>query len=347
MSRVAALGLALVVGSGLPLAAQQGPPPAAVKVIEAVRTEMTSQMWVPGTVVSRSDARVAAEVSGQLDWVAEVGDVVRKGAAVARIDDSAVQLELKNDDAQIKRLEADLAFVNQQLERRRQLAAEQIISANDLEQTQAQRETAEQNLVAARVAREQTQFRLSRATVRAPFDGKVVERLQEPGGYTSPGQEVVRLVNVDDVEIRTRAPLVVEPFLSEGMTVAVEGRGSERSGTIRRVIRVGDERSRMFEIRVGVDGQAPVVGSAVKVGLPASAPREVVAVPRDALVLRSDAVYLFRVSADDTAERLSITTGIGDSALIEVVGDVAAGDRIVVRGGERLRPGQAVSVGAE
>ncbi|MFQ5525469.1 MAG: efflux RND transporter periplasmic adaptor subunit [Thermoanaerobaculia bacterium] len=334
---------ALVAAAALP--AQQVPPPAPVSVVEAVQTAMTPQTWVPGAVVSRNDARIAAEVPGQLTWVAEVGDVVARGAAVARIDDSALQLQLRNDDAQIRRLEADLEFVNQQLERRRQLAEEQIISTNDLEETESQRETAEQNVIAARVAREQTMFRLSRTTVRAPFADKIVERVQQPGGYTATGQDVVRLVDVREVEIQARAPLAVEPFLREGMTVAVEGRGRDGAGAVRRVIRVGDERSRMFEVRIVPDGDPWVVGSAVKVALPSNAPRDVIAVPRDALVLRSDAIYVFRIAADDTAERISVTTGIGDNSLIEVVGGVTAGDRVVVRGGERLRPGQAVAVG--
>jgi RND family efflux transporter MFP subunit len=326
------------------LSAQQGPPPAPVEVVEAVRTEMTSLSWVPGTIASRNDARIAAEGAGQLIWVAEVGDVVRKGAAVARIDDSALALQLKNDEAQIKRLEADLAFVEQQLDRQRQLAEEQIISANDLEQTESQRETARQSLEAARVAREQTLFRISRTTVRAPFDGRVVERMQQPGGFTSTGQEVVRLVNVDEIEVRAQAPLSVEPFLTEGMSVAVEGRERRSTGRIDRVVRVGDQRSRMFEVRVGLGGDPWIVGSGVRVALPSSAPRDVVAVPRDALILRSDAIYVFRVGNDGTAERIAVETGIGDSELIEIVGAVGQGDRIVVRGGERLRPGQAVSV---
>jgi RND family efflux transporter MFP subunit len=294
-------------------------------------------------VASRNDARIAAEGAGQLTWVAEVGEIVHRGEAVARIDDSALRLQLKNDEAQIKRLEADLNFVDQQLERRRQLAEEQIISANDLEQTESQRETALQSLEAARVAREQTEFRISRTTVRAPFDGRVVERLQQPGGFTSAGQEVVRLVNVDEVEVRAQAPLSVEPFLSEGMSVDLEARGQRAAGRVDRVVRVGDQLSRMFEVRVGLTGDPWIVGTGVKVALPASAPREVVAVPRDALILRSDAIYVFRIKEDGTAERLIVETGIGDSALIEIVGDVRDGDRIVVRGGERLRPGQAVS----
>ena len=343
MKRIQAIAVLLLVAAGA-LAAQQGLPPAPVRVVEAERTEMRSQTWVPGTVISRNDAAIAAEAAGRLDWVAEVGDLVRKGAPLAWIDDDALQLQLRNNDAQIRRLEAELKFAQQQLERRRQLAEQQIISANDLEQSESQHETALQNLEAARVVREQTQFWIDRCTVRAPFAGKVVERFQSPGAHTSAGEEIVRLVDVETVEVSARAPLSVEPYLSEGMTVPVEGRGRTGTGTVDRVVRVGDQRSRLFEVRVRIEDGPWVVGSAVKVGLPSSEPRQVVAVPRDALILRSDAIYVFRVNGEGIAERLAVETGIGDRSLIEVVGEIAPGDKIVVRGGERLRPGQPVSV---
>jgi RND family efflux transporter MFP subunit len=337
VSLVAWLALA-----GAAVAQQDAPAP--VEVVEAVGTEMAARVWAPGTVVSRGDARIASEGAGQLAWVAEVGDKVSAGDPVARIDASALELELRDDDAQIRRLEADLAFATQQLERRRQLSAQQIISAHELEETEATHQTAVQNLEAARVAREQTLFRLSRTTVRAPFSGRVVERLQEPGGYTAIGREVVRLVDVDRVEVQAQAPLAVERFVREGLRVTVSGRDREGAGTVRRVVRVGDATSRMFEIRVALEGEPWVVGSPVRVALPSSDARTVVAVPRDALILRSAATYVFRITDDDTAERIVVETGTGDSDLIAIEGDVAPGDRIVVRGGERLRVGQAVEV---
>jgi len=341
-----ALSAAALLAALSPLAAQSSLPPAPVRVVEAVRQQIASYVWAPGTVVSRSDARIAAETAGQLIQLAEIGDVVRRGGTIARIDDSALQLQLRNDDATIKRLEANLKFLDQRLERQQRLSEQQIVSANDLEQITSQRETAEQELVAAQVARELTQFQLSRTRVGAPFTGKVVERLQQPGGYVGVGTPLVRLVDVDRVEIRAQAPLSVEPFVREGMDVALRGKGDEGRGTVRTVVRVGDERSRMFEVRIDPAPGDWVIGSPARVALPASHAKEVVAVPRDALVLRSDAVYVFRINGDNTAERIPVETGVGDSALIEIVGDVFAGDRIVVRGAERLRPGQAVEISA-
>jgi RND family efflux transporter MFP subunit len=305
---------------------------------------MAPFVWVPGTVVSRNAAPIASQVAGQLTWVAEVGDRVEKGQAVARIDDASLHLQLRNDAATIKRLEAQLTYLDQQVERLERLTEQQVVSANDLEEAQSQHQAAEQELVQAKVARERTLYELDRTQVKAPFAGEIVRRLQQPGSYSSVGEDVVLLVDTVEVEVQAQAPLSVAPHLSEGMVVTVEIEGREMQGKLRRIIAVGDQRSRMFEIRVDLGNELAIVGTAVRVALPTDRSRRVIAVPRDALILRSEGIYVFKVTEEGTAERVTVETGMGHDSLIEVRGDLGSGDKVVVRGGERLRPGQAVSI---
>jgi uncharacterized transporter YbjL len=82
----------------------------------------------------------------------------------------------------------------------------------------------------------------------------------------------------------------------------------------------------------------------VRVALPQSEPARVVAVPRDALILRENSTYVYRLKDDNTVEQIAVRTGMGSGEMIEVLGGVAQSDRVVVRGGERLRPGQSVIV---
>jgi RND family efflux transporter MFP subunit len=326
------------------IAAPQDPPPVPVQVSEALFKELAPSVWIPGTVVSRNDARIAAEIPGQLTFVSEVGDRIQRGDVIAQIEDQALQLQLKNDDATIKRLQANLKYLDQQVERTRRLTDQQVVAANDLEELQSQYETARQELVQAQVGKEQTEYRLERTKVRAPFSGRVVERLQQPGGYIAVGGEIVRLVDTTSIEVRAQAPLSVAPHLREGMKILIKGQGRELESNLRTVVQVGDERSRMFEVRLAIQGEAWIIGSPVRVALPSNSSQQVVAVPRDALILRSDNIYLFKVSDEGKAERIAVETGVGHASLIEVIGDVAAGDRIVIRGGERLKSGQAVEV---
>jgi multidrug efflux pump subunit AcrA (membrane-fusion protein) len=100
----------------------------------------------------------------------------------------------------------------------------------------------------------------------------------------------------------------------------------------------------MIEVRVSLPDPDWVIGAAVRVSLPRSEPVPVVAVPRDALVLRQEAVYVFRVADDDTVEQVGVEPGIGEGEFVQVDGGIVAGDRVVVRGGERLRTGQSITV---
>jgi RND family efflux transporter MFP subunit len=344
--RIAMIGmlLALVVLTVPASGAQEGPPPATVQVGFAIEQEMAPHTWVPATVASRNFAAIASEVAGQLTWVAEVGDRIEQGQPVARINDQSLQLQLKNDIATIKRLEAQLEYLDQQVERLQRLSDQKVVAASELEEARTQSQAAQQELVQAKIAKERTLYELSRTRVKAPFTGEVVERLQQPGSYSGIGEEIVHLVDAGSIEVLAQAPLSVAPFLSEGMAVTVKNPTREVAGQIRRIIPVGDQRSRMFEVRIAVGKESWIVGTAVRVALPNAESRRVITVPRDALILRSEGIYVFKVTGDGTAERILVETGMGEASLIEVRGNVAGGDKVVVRGGERLQPGQSVEV---
>jgi multidrug efflux pump subunit AcrA (membrane-fusion protein) len=99
----------------------------------------------------------------------------------------------------------------------------------------------------------------------------------------------------------------------------------------------------MLEVRVALS-EPWVIGTAVRVELPQSDSHSGVAIPRDALVLRQEGTFVFRIDDEGQAERVAVSTGIGHGSLIEVKGEIVEGDRVVVRGAERLRPGQPVTI---
>ena len=87
-------------------------------------------------------------------------------------------------------------------------------------------------------------------------------------------------------------------------------------------------------------------GHAVRVSVPVSRPKMVVAVPRDALVIRQKNVSVFRINQDNIAEFVAVKTGLSEGESIEVIGDIKPGEQVVIRGNERLRPGQKVTLQA-
>ena len=331
----------VIVATGAALA--QSPPPPQVRVALAKQRLMAPQVRLPGTVISRNDARIAAEIAGRVAWVAEVGTVLKKGAEIARLDDHLLQLQLKNDQATIRRLQASLTYQTQDVARIKELAARNSAPVSRLEQAVSQRDMTREDLTQARIARDQTLYMLEKTHVRAPFPGRIVERLLKPGEYSTVGRQVARLSDGVHLEVRVPVPVALAPYLHDGLTASVVAGGQTIEGQVRAVIPVADEVTRMFEVRIAVPAQGLVTGSAAQVGLPNGTARQVIAVPRDALILRREATYVFRIGDDDIAHRIVVRTGAAEGRFIEISGPVKDGERVVVRGGERLRDGQKVS----
>jgi RND family efflux transporter MFP subunit len=332
-----------------PAAAAPEPPPVRVEVAAATHVELAPLHWAPGSVASREDARVAGETGGRVVFVAEVGTALRAGDVLARLDETPLRLRERQAEADRARLRAQLDFSRKQEVRYAALVREGGISGAQLDQVVAERRMREQDLAAADVALEQAQLALRQASVRAPFAGVVVERSVQLGEFLTVGAPVARLVNPDALEVRTRAPVALAGKLRAGAIVSLRDGEQVADHPLATVVPVGDEASRQLELRVAltaaqVDAHGWVVGAAVQVGVPSAAPRAVVAVPRDALMLRKDGNYVVRVGADGGSERVPVETGSAQGDLVEVSGGVEAGDLLIVRGGERLLPGQRVVV---
>ena len=342
--RLAAGLAALLLGLLPTLAAAQMGGPALVKVAVASLKDMASETQVPGTVVSRNDARLSAEVDGRLLRVADVGTVVAKGEVVAEIESTALRLQLAEIEAEVVRAEARLRFLESEEKRFEKLAQSNLAAITQLEQTQSDRDVARGDLQVARARLEQTADRLARTRIQAPFDGVVVERLMTPGERAVEGSNVVRLVDQQHLEVVARAPLEYLSFVSPGQPLSARAGSLEALAEVRTVVAVGDENTHQFELRLDLAGSPFPVGQTLRVSVPTSASREVLTVPRDALVLRPEGHSIFVVDAENRAQKISVTVGTGQGDDIEVIGGVSEGDRVVVRGNERLQPGQAVTV---
>ncbi|MFT6268921.1 MAG: RND family efflux transporter MFP subunit [Alphaproteobacteria bacterium] len=317
-------------------------PEATVKLAEVVEQIISPEIFIPGTVVSRNDAKIATEVAGLLLSVAEVGTKVAKGGVLAKLDDRLLKFQLDDNNASIFRLKASLKYSQQQVEQLTSLSQSNNTAKTQIDQAISQRDMATQELARAKVSKAITLYQLERTLVRAPFPGQVVERYQQAGEFSNIGGQLIRLVDTVNVEISAQAPVKIAPQLVDNMAVTLVYGNKTIAKTVRSIISVGDERSRNFELRIAAPEGTWVVGAAIKVSLPTEQARNVVSVPRDALILRQDSIYLFKINDNETATRILVKTGIGKGNSIEVIGDISSGDRVVIRGGERLREGQPV-----
>ncbi len=344
-SRTGIAAAALMLAPMVVGAQPQGVPPAPVRVAEVVVHELAPTTLVPGTVFSRDDARVSAEVPGVLIWVADVGTPVIAGDEVARIDDTQLQLQKTEAEARITRERARVRFLEKETARLRELLDRNLTSVTQLERTQSDYEVARADLAVARAGLARISDQIERTALRAPFAGVVVARVLREGERVSIGDPVVRMLNPGIKEVVARAPLEYLQFVRLGQDIHITDGNSELTGSLRTIVAVGEERSHLFEMRIDLAENSWPVGKTVRVAVPMADAREVIAVPRDALVLRRSGASVFIVNAEDnTAQQISVVPGMGDGALIEVSGELQPGQTVIVRGNERLQPGQAVTI---
>lgn len=325
-------------------AAPKGPPPANVRIAEAISTELAPHSEAPGSVVSVNDSLIAAATPGQILWVAEVGSEVKEGDIIARIDPADASQQRDEARADIKRLSARANYLARLVERHEGLGEEGGESEATIDQMRADRDEAQQNLERARVALRRAETALERTEVKAPFSGRIAAREIEVGEFVNPGAAVARLVNIDELEVTARAPDSLLASVHPGDEISVSNGAESMKAVVRAVVPVGDTISRTLELRLVLPKTNWHIGSAVQVNLPRSAKKRVVAVNRDALILRADRISIFVVAEGNVAKQVDVELGAAEGELIEVIGDIKAGDKIVVRGGERLRDGQAVAL---
>jgi len=141
---------------------------------------------------------------------------------------------------------------------------------------------------------------------------------------------VARLVDPDELEIRLFVPLRHVRAIQPGNAVKLTIDRRSLTAAVGSIVPTGDPRTQSFEVIVkapAVDGLL-AAGDTVQVELPLGEPQRRLAVPRDALIIRADALYVFRVSTDRRAERVDVKAGLADGDWIGVEGKLQRESRV-------------------
>jgi RND family efflux transporter MFP subunit len=341
---IGAVLLIILIGNSGSAGDQVPSAPAVIEVGRVTMRHVDASSWLPGSIVSRSDARIASVIAGRVIWVADVGERVKSGEPIARLDDAMPLLRAADLRAQVDRARAQREFASSQLERFNRLAQTKVLSASQLDEGRTQRDMSNGDVIRAEAQLREVQYEINESQIRAPFPGMVTERFVQRGEYVQVGAATVRLVNTEDIEARVMAALDLAGNIRPGELVTIRGHGIERPGKVRTVVPVSDDRSRQFEVRVALEKSDWLVGAAVEVSLPSAEGRTAITIPRDALVIRQGRSYVLRVTNANTVEELNVTPGIAVADVVEVHSQLVPGDRLVVRGAERLSAGQAVKI---
>jgi len=289
-------------------------------------------------------------------------------AQAAMLADQARMEYAKKDLARIQRLYKESTAADDEYDEAVSRAAEteqeflEAKAAYDLVVQGPRKERIEQ----ARAKMEQQQFEverlediLSKYTVSAPFDGYVTAKRTEVGAWIMAGQPVVEVNELQQVDAVALVPEDYVSRLTIGMQAIVHVPSLAHEtfvGTVAFIVPQADTRSRSFPVKVRIQNREsrghPLLkgGLFAEVGLAVGEPARALLVSKDAIVLggAEPTLFIYDSSLDDaasgTVRQVTVKLGLSSAGLIEVLGPIAAGDKVVVRGNERLSPGQPVRV---
>jgi HlyD family secretion protein len=202
---------------------------------------------------------------------------------------------------------------------------------------------------------------LAKHTIRAPFDGYIVNEYTEAGQWVAKGGTVAKVIELDqvDVEVAVLETYVPNLRLNAEASVEIAALGKKPFiGKIAEINPLGDQRTRNFTVRIRLqntmsDNNQPLIkaGMFARATLSAGQSTKGLLVPKDAVVLGAGPMPLVHaVTPDPKDPKMSIVRtvpvqlGSAAGGFFEVKGELKANDQVVIQGNEQLRPGQSVSV---
>ena len=358
-----AAGSALLALSTLGSSGAEAQRPAPVRVDKVVVEPLAETAPVFGRLVSRMRGSVAAQTIGAVtEMRVQVGDRVSEGDVLAVLDiekltseraaraatADAVAARAVAAGARLERVEQEIA----RYEKLRRSAAFSKARLQDKEQERSwlrsELDAARAQLVQAKAGLALAEMNLARGTVRAPYDGVVTALHTEIGSYLKEGGAVVALVNDRDLEIEADVPAARIAGLAPGARVAVMlPDGTTHSARVRAIVPDENAMTRTRLVRFTPDfGRTATplaANAAATVVLPVSTPAPALTVHKDAIVRQGPQALVY-VANNGKAERRPVSLGRASGTRFEVLDGLAEGDLAIVRGNERLRPGQPVLV---
>lgn len=351
------------------------PKPPTVTVVKVAKREIVERRSVTGSVMPREEVSVGADVSGLLvlELNADIGDVVKQGDILARLDKSSLETQLAQIVAQeaqnaASRAQAEAQIVDAEVavrqaqdtfDRAKTLAKKGVTATasldtaqNGLDSAKAKLNTAQQGLLAAdaqakliRAQKAEAELRLAKADVRAPADGLILARNAQLGAVVSgAGGPLYRIAWIGQFEVVADVPEVALAKVREGMSTSFRITGIEGSstGVVRKVSPEINAASRLGKVYLTLEGNPDIRPGAFAQGEIELSRRVAVAAPESSLVFRDKQAFL-QVVKDGVVETRKVVLGSHADGYVEVVTGINEGDELVERAGTFIANGDKVT----
>ncbi|MDP1716602.1 MAG: efflux RND transporter periplasmic adaptor subunit [Burkholderiales bacterium] len=330
---------------------QEAPPDALrpVRVLRMAPTEIASALQLAGEVRARYESQLGFRVGGKVvRREVDVGQTVKTGQVLARLDPQDLQLAQQAQDAALAAARADMQVTETDLKRFRALREKNFISQADLERREAAFEATRSRFEAAQSQLQQLRNQVGYSTLVADTAGVITSVEVESGQVVAAGQTVLRIARPGGKEIAVAVPEGSMDLLRRAGSLEIRLSalpGRVWQGTLRELSPRADPATRTFAARVSLPDAGPAVelGMSATLAVRGAAAPDTLQVPLTALYTRNDQAHVWIVDEKTGAVSLTAvkTAGVAGNQIV-IASGLKPGDLVVTAGAQLLTPGQRV-----
>jgi RND family efflux transporter MFP subunit len=339
-----------------------------VDVVVARPATVGQDLVLPGETAAWYETTIYARVNGYVaKWLVDIGDHVKKGQVLARIETpeldaelGAARAQLKASEAQVGARKAEAEFSKTTNERWRD-SPKGVVSEQERDSKKADYESSEARLYAADAQVNLDKSKVDQYSalaefkqVKAPFDGTITERKIDVGnlvtaGSTTSTTPLYRMAQTDPLRIFVDVPQSASgELMNAGTPAEIRATGAVGgvfSGKIARSAESINAQARTMRVEVDMPNanHALVPGMYVNIAFTLP-PRGLVEVPAAALIFRASGTQVAQVDAGGKIRFADVVIARDNGSLVELASGVQPGDKLVLNISSQIAPGQAVTV---
>lgn len=324
--------------------------------------KISEKVALTGSLRPKQQVDVNPRIAGRITQInVDVGQSVARGTLIATIEDDEIRQQIERSkasiavaDASIAQREAELSNAKVELDRRKQLVRDGVLSQQELDGLEMRHRVAASQLELARAQRRQSEaeqrelnIRQSQTRVFSPIAGVVARRLLDLGAMAGANTPIVTIVSVSPMVILANAAEQDISRIKKGAMVNVtidSLPGQKFSGRVMRISPLLDPQTRNGQVEIEI----PNTGGALKgemfarVELNLGSERDTLLLPRDALVYRGEKPGVYTIEAEK-AKFVEVETGLTQEDKVELLGGLKLGEKVITQGVNLVKDGDRVA----
>lgn len=315
------------------LAQKQNPAAMEVETFQLVGKDMQRTVQIPGTILPFEQVVLYSEIAGRVQKIAFTeGQKVQKGALLVQVDTDILQ-------AQRKQLQVELDLAKKDEIRKKNLLKVKGISEEEYEKSAS-------NLASLQAQIELLNVQISKGQIRAPFSGRIGLRKISEGAFIQPSTEITSLIQDQQLKLDFAISERYASLVKTGQEVRfkTDEFGKIFVGKVYAFEPSIDADTRMLSIRANLNNDGSLLaGTFVSVEFDLGVEKEAFMVPASAVipVLKGQKVFVIR---DGKATEEQVELGIRTADQVQVIGNLKAGDQILISALLAVKPGMPVQV---